>query len=216
MVNDLVNYLENQLKMFFPDGKDINKEYLLKNVSGALERAEYCFSKLKGKYFLKQDGFALDYLHGDKYAMFLYFVSNEAYKNKHNILYQKCSLLNKHLFGLDLFGHISMPDIFLLVHPVSTVIGRAEFENYLVIYQGVTIGGVHKGGAINYPKIGSGVVLYSNTSALGNCTIGDNVILGANSSVVNTDIAQDTLVTGYYPDNKLRSIDYQAQELWFN
>jgi hypothetical protein len=58
------------------------------------------------------------------------------------------------LLGLsDFFEYIKITDAFSLVYPVGTIIGRAEFQNYLVIYQnGRTGGGYGKGKCFNIFK----------------------------------------------------------------
>ncbi|MFK2235759.1 serine acetyltransferase [Bacteroides fragilis] len=40
----------------------------------------------------------------------------------------------------------------------------------------------------------------ANSSIIGNCLIGDNVIIGANSGVKDEDIPNDSLVFGYSPN----------------
>lgn len=148
--------------------------------------------------------------------MFLYFVSNEAYQNDDELYYSKCSLLNKFLFSIDLFGHIKMPEIFLLVHPLGTIIGRAKFDNYLVIYQNVTIGGVHsKNNTIYYPSFGSGVILYSKISVLGNAHISDNTIIGANTSIIGKDYPENSLIIGSYPNNNIKPYESSVKGIFF-
>ena len=48
-----------------------------------------------------------------------------------------------------------MPDIFLLSHPVGTVLGRAKFEDFFVVHQRVTVGGDKD---LNYPTFQKGVI----------------------------------------------------------
>jgi len=59
------------------------------------------------------------------------------------------------MHGIDLFYSVPMPDVFMLVHPVGTVIGKANFSNYLVVYQNCTIGA----DTDVYPNFGEGIVL---------------------------------------------------------
>ena len=107
--------------------------------------------------------------------------------------------LNKALHGLDLFYSVRMPEVFLLVHPVGTVIGNADYRDYLVVYQNCTIGS--EGG--HYPHLGEGVVLNSRVSVIGDCTIGDNVVFGANSFILSTQIPSDSIVVGQYPAHRI-------------
>ena len=139
---DLESYLKNQLSSFFPDTKKsiFLKPYLTK----ALDRLEYCFSKIKNKYYRKNNEPFFNHLHSDQYAKFLFFISREAFLHSNESVYIKCSYLNKALNGIDLYGHVEMPNIFLLSHPIGTILGRASYKDYLVIYQGVTIGGKYE------------------------------------------------------------------------
>ena len=63
-----------------------------------------------------------------------------------------------------------------------------------------------QGGAIDvrYPSFGEGVILYSKTSVLGSSSIGNNVIFGANSLVINSNIPDDSIVVGQTPSLKLK------------
>ena len=92
-----------------------------------------------------------------------------------------------------------MPSVFIVVHPLGTVLGRANYNDNMVFYQGVTIGATHEG---VYPKFSGNNILYSNSSVIGSCNIGKNVIMGANSNIVNTDILENKTVLGNYPNNK--------------
>jgi serine O-acetyltransferase len=91
-----------------------------------------------------------------------------------------------------------MPEIFLLVHPVGSVYGAASYGNYFVGYQNCTIGADGK----EYPVLGEGVVCYSRTSIIGKCKVGNNVVMGANTFIINCEVDSDTLVLGSYPKNR--------------
>lgn len=51
-----------------------------------------------------------------------------------------------------------------------------------------------------YPYIGQNVYMCANSSIIGNCHIGNNVIIGANSGVKDEDIPDDCMVFGYSPN----------------
>jgi serine O-acetyltransferase len=212
-IAELNVYLNKQLNSFFPDSN--MNQHLFKYIGSSLERIEYCFSRIKSKYYNNGNETNFNHLNGDHYSVFLYFVSNEAFKDGNNIVYQKCSLLNKSLFSIDLFGHIEMPSIFLLVHPVGTIIGRAILNDYLVIYQGVTIGGVKRELEINYPTIGKNVVCYSNSSILGNTIIGDSVIIGANTMLIDEKVDGFCTVVRERSQKKLIPLKTSHSNKWF-
>lgn len=78
------------------------------------------------------------------------------------------------------------------VHPTSIVIGaHVTAGKNLSLYQNTTLGGgktgdVNKG---NQPTLGDNVTIFANALALGKIMIGNNVIIGANSLLL--DSAED-------------------------
>ena len=175
-------------------------------IERSLEKSLFCFEGVNSPIYSEADRSPkFNYLHGDQYATFLYFVSRVAFESGNEEIYYKTALLNKALHGIDLFGHVKMPRRFMLVHPVGTIIGRAEIGENTVISQGVTIGGKHnKDGSIVYPRIGSNCVLFANSSILGCTELPDNTIVGANSFVTDLRInEQKKLIVGSHPNNRV-------------
>jgi len=202
-IDALEDYLKNQILIFFPNTKGSIE--LRPFIDKGLERLEYCFSKIKVKYYQNKNGAYFDHLHSDQYAKFLFFVSREAYLHSNKSVYIKCSYLNKVLNGIDLYGHIKMPNIFLLVHPLGTILGRAAYSDYMIFYQGVTVGGKHENGDIYYPRFSEKTACFANSSIIGKVNSGGNTIFAANSSVVGGDFKSDSLVVGHYPDNVIKN-----------
>lgn len=198
----LADYVHKQICLFYPDGSNIDIFNIEKCIDDTLNRVEYCFRHIKNKYYLNENNEILfNHLNSDHYAAFLYFLSNTIWLEcGDERLPAKIFLLNKALHGLDLFYEISMPDIFLLVHPLGTVLGRASYSNYLVVYQGCTIGSVVGSG---FPTIGEHLTMYSNSSLLGDCKVGNNATIGANSYAINLLIDRNQTVVGQYPNLKM-------------
>jgi serine O-acetyltransferase len=88
-------------------------------------------------------------------------------------LAKKIYLLNKALFCLDVFYEVELPPIFLFVHPVGTVLGRAKYSDYLVVYQRVGVGSNHG----IYPTLGEYVTLHPGAMVLGNSQVGNLLLL---------------------------------------
>lgn len=173
-------YIEKQINNFFPDGKDICDNHLQKAVDIALQRLEYCFDRIKLNSFDK-----FNYLHTDQYAMFLYIVSNELFKNFENIeLAVKVMYLNKILHSVNCMYDNELPPVFVFIHITGTVIGKAQFGNYLTLYQNVTIGSNKE----VYPSFGDFVTLCAGSSVIGGAQIGSNVTIGAGARIFNTNI----------------------------
>ncbi len=200
---ELERYLVSLLSAHLPDGSPIPS--LESTLGLALERTEYCFSRIHRKYFNEGDqrspSVILDHLNGDHMSAFLYLMSNTVFVETGNVsLATKLFYLNKILHGLDAYFSVKLPDIFRFVHPVGTVLGRAEYGNYLMVYQNCGVGADEEG---IYPKFGEGVILYARSSVLGNSRIGNNVVIGANAFVLNTDVPDGSVVVGQYPSLKL-------------
>ncbi|NIO11197.1 MAG: hypothetical protein GTO40_25550, partial [Deltaproteobacteria bacterium] len=151
------------------------------------------------KYYQENGQPVFDHLNSDHLATFLYLLGNTAWSETGDErLPTKLFYLNKIMNGLDLYFSVAMPEVFLLVHPVGTVLGKAQYGNYLVVYQNCSVGAVTD----VYPSLGEGVVLYSRSSVLGDCKIGDNVIVAANAFVLNTQVPDHQIVVGQYPDHR--------------
>lgn len=197
----LPEYLIKQISQWFPDGS----EQWQADVSGccrhALERIEYCFRHIPKKYYQEGGEAVFNHMNADHFASFLYFVSYEAAQSGNESLAERAFYLNKALHGLDLFYAVKMPDIFMLVHPVGTVIGNAQFSDYLVIYQNVTIGADVAG---IYPTFAGDNVIYSGASVIGNCHIGRNSVIGARSFIrKQSEAVDDRLLSGLYPNIRI-------------
>lgn len=191
--SELLSYTLRQIHTLFPDGEDYNDANLHFSLNEALERIEYCFSKVDNKYFCNSQNVVFNHLHGDQYSMFLYFLSNTLYRKEFNTtLCNKLFLLNKALFAVDAYYEVVLPDIFLFVHPLGTVLGRAQYSDYMIVYQRCNIGSNHD----IYPTLGTHLSLYPGSSILGKCTVGNNVKIAANALLMDKDIKDNTLYIG--------------------
>lgn len=183
--SDLLSYVSNQLTNFFPD----NKQYdvlIDKYLDGALLRLEVCISAVK---MWKKGEF--DYLHSSQYATFLYYLSNEIWRNTNEKeLPTKLFLLNKALNGIDVFYEVEMPEIFFIGHSVGIVIAKATYNNYLVLYQNSTIGKNH-GVA---PVVAEGTIVYPNASIIGDCNVSRFTTISQGVSLIDRSTPQNSLV----------------------
>ena len=127
----------------------------------------------------------------------------------------KLYALNKAMASVDLFYQVELPDIFTFDHPLGSVMGRASYSDYFTFSQGCTVGN-NRG---IYPRFGQSVFMFSNSKVIGDCEIGDNVIIGANAYVKDTDIPGGSLVFGQSPDlvikeNKLDYVRKYAEQVF--
>lgn len=182
-----------QCNHLVPDGDDVSPDALLPVMPQALERLEYCFAAIDNKYFFDGAAAVFNHLHGDQYAMWLYLLANELHRQGGEAaICSKLFLLNKALHGCDIFYEVALPSIFLLVHPLGTVLGRGHYADYFVAYQRVGVGSNRD----VYPTFGKHVTLRPGAAVLGASTIGDHCQIATESLVLDRDLPANTLYIG--------------------
>jgi len=192
-VAQLAQLAKQQVDNYFPDPNPADLKLLQIAVAQALPRLEHCFAQVNNKYFFDGKQAVFDHLHGDQYAMWLYFLSNQLFKmGEGQDISKKLFLLNKALHGCDIYYEVELPEIFLLVHPLGTVLGRGDYQDYLVAYQKCGVGSNHD----IYPTMGKHFTLRPGSSILGQCETGDNVTLAADSLLLDTKLPENTLYIG--------------------
>jgi serine O-acetyltransferase len=95
---------------------------------------------------------------------------------------------------------VKLPDIFLFVHPLATVLGRADYSDYLIVYQRVGIGSNHD----VYPRLGKHLTLHPGSAVLGDCTVGDHCTIAAESFLLDRDLPDGMLYIGGPRDPLIR------------
>lgn len=191
---ELAAYAGKQAAQLFPDGRPLAAGALEAAAAKSLAALARCFSRIAIAGYTKDGDAVLSHLHGDRYAVYLALLARELYLQEEAELASRIYLLNKALHGLDLFYEVALPEVFLLVHPVGTVIGRAQLGNFLCVYQNCTIGGNPTAETLEYPRLGNGTVLFAKSSLIGRCDLGDRVVLGAGAMLVNQSAPAGSLV----------------------
>jgi len=98
--------------------------------------------------------------------------------------------------GCDIHPGATIGKRFFVDHATGVVIGEtAIIGDDVMIYQGVTLGGVSTNKGKRHPTVGNHVVVGCNASVLGDIVIGNNVRIGA-GSVVLKDVPDDCTVVG--------------------
>lgn len=203
--------LDRQLSVLFP----INAEES-SAIDGAwsatFDRLEMRFSRIKNKYYSREGETLFDPLHGCQWTHFLYTLSNEIYhRGGVRTVCDKVYALNRALNSVDMYYEVELPDVFTFDHPLGTVIGRADYSDFFEFSQGCTVG--NNNGI--YPKFGQRVFMMSDSKVIGNCHIGNNVIIGANACIKDQDIPSNSLVFGESPnliikENRKGAVDTHA------
>jgi len=202
----LERYLEKLLTDAFPDEGELR---LGKTLARALERVEHCFSRVALRGYRDGGGALFNHLHGDQFASFLYFVSNQAWRDGNEPLAHKAGMLNRARNALLIMPDTELPDVFVIPHTVGTVMGKATYADYLVVCQNVTVAN----DLTTRLTFGPGVVLFPGAFVVGTGTIGEASVVAANATLQYRDVPANTVVSGRSPDLEMhpRRRDFLAR-----
>ncbi|OHD88785.1 serine O-acetyltransferase [Sulfuricurvum sp. RIFCSPLOWO2_12_FULL_43_24] len=119
------------------------------------------------------------------WAIFWYRISNRLYRAGFRSLARIIMGINQLFTNIDIHPGATIGRRVFIDHGFGVVIGQTTIiEDDVLIYQGVTLGGVSLTPGKRHPTIKSGVVIGAGAKVLGNITIGTNSKIGANSVVV--------------------------------
>lgn len=130
------------------------------------------------------------------WAIFWYRIANRLYRNNFKALSRMIMGLSQILTNVDIHPGATIGNRVFIDHGVGVVIGQtAIIEDDVLIYQGVTLGGVSLIAGKRHPTIKRGAVIGAGAKILGNITIGENSKVGANSVVVR-NVPQNSTAIG--------------------
>ncbi len=119
------------------------------------------------------------------WALFWYRISNSIAKKGFKRLARMLMGLNQILTNIDIHPCATIGRRVFIDHGFGVVIGETTIiEDDVLIYQGVTLGGVSLDSGKRHPTIKEGVVIGAGAKVLGNITLGAFSKIGANSVVV--------------------------------
>ncbi|MBN2869595.1 MAG: serine O-acetyltransferase [Campylobacterales bacterium] len=119
------------------------------------------------------------------WAIFWYRISHRLYRKGFRSLARFLMGVNQIITNIDIHPGATIGRRVFIDHGFGVVIGQTTvIEDDVLIYQGVTLGGVSLVHGKRHPTIQSGVVIGAGAKVLGNITIGANSKIGANSVVV--------------------------------
>lgn len=209
---DLAKLAVRQCENFFPDGEHFKVEELDITVHRALQRLDHCFAHIRNRYFFDGQSPVFNHLNSDQYAMWLYLLARQLHEDGGPSSWcAKLFLLNKALHGCDIFYEVELPSIFLLVHPLGTVLGRGSYKDYFMVYQRCGIGSNHD----VYPRLGRHVTLRPGSAVLGNSVISDNVVIATESLVLDHSVSPDSVYFGNPRDHWTRA-NSSLENIWRN
>ena len=164
-------------------------------------------SKIRDKFYSYRNKGILDLSFMDHFLILSYrlsflFSKQKKYAELANAIFY----WSRFRTGCNIFYKVNINKYFYPIHPFGTIISpHAKYGKGLQIYHNVTIGhytledpvrssfsGIPKKRA--KLKIGDWVIIFSNSTVMGNSVIGDNVILGLGTKIINRNVPSNTTV----------------------
>ncbi len=119
------------------------------------------------------------------WAMAWYRIAHSLYRSNFKTLARVIMGLNQIFTNIDIHPGAVIGRRVFIDHGFGVVIGQTSvIEDDVIIYQGVTLGGVSLTHGKRHPTIKKGAVIGAGAKVLGNITIGEYAKIGANSVVV--------------------------------
>jgi serine O-acetyltransferase len=119
------------------------------------------------------------------WAVAWYRIAHKLYKLNFKRTARIIMGLNQILTNIDIHPAAIIGKRVFIDHGFGVVIGEtAIIEDDVLIYQGVTLGGVSLTHGKRHPTVKQGAVIGAGAKVLGNITIGEHAKIGANSVVV--------------------------------
>lgn len=129
-------------------------------------------------------------------ALLYYKISHYFYLKKHFFIARVLCERAKRRTGIEIHPGAVIGKNFFVDHGMGVVIGEtAVIGDDVMIYHGVTLGGVSNRKGKRHPTISDHVVIGCGAKILGNITIGRNSKIGANA-VVLEDVLENSTVVG--------------------
>lgn len=108
-------------------------------------------------------------------------------------VYFVCFYLVQMLTGISIQAYADIGPRFVVMHFSCVFVLAETIGSDFTVFEGVTIGNIR--GKTRLPIIGSNVTLEAGCKVLGDVTIGDNVVVRANSLVIS-DIPSNSIAIG--------------------
>ena len=214
---DVENTLLHQLHSFWPR---IDEEIILASVPSALNAIRQNYEGLPNKRIYDGEDVLFSPYVSFQWMNFLYRLSHAIFQKMGDCpAADQVYYLNKIMHGNDWFYAIDLPVHFHCEHPLGSVLGRATYGDYLFVYQGTTVGGNRSHGELKYPSIGNNVILFANSTVLGDTHIGNNVIISSGTYLINETIPNNCIVFGSSPHISIKhksedEIKDYTQHIW--
>lgn len=119
------------------------------------------------------------------HAIFIHRINHKLWKAGIPVIPRLLSHISRFLTGIEIHPAAQIGAGLVIDHGMGVVIGEtAEVGEDCLLYQGVTLGGTGKEKGKRHPTLKNNVTVGTGAKILGAITIGNNVIIGANSVIL--------------------------------
>jgi serine O-acetyltransferase len=130
------------------------------------------------------------------HAIWAYRLAHRLWKNNWRLAAHIVAYLSRTLTGIEIHPGASIGPRFFIDHGMGVVIGEtAEIGADVMLYHGVTLGGVSSERGKRHPTVEDDVVIGAGAKVLGAICIGKGSRIGANAVVVK-DVDPERVVVG--------------------
>ncbi len=129
------------------------------------------------------------------HAVWYYRLAHVFYRCKCYMVARIISQFARFITGIEIHPGATIGRCLFIDHGSGVVIGEtAIVGDYVVLYQGVTLGGTGKEKGKRHPTIGNHALIATGAKVLGSLTVGDYARVGAGSIVLHPVPANSTVV----------------------
>ena len=129
------------------------------------------------------------------HAIWSHRFAHYLWKHKFFFIARLLSHITRFFTGIEIHPGAKIGRRFFIDHGMGIVIGETtEIGNDVLLYKGVVLGGTSLEKTKIHPTLGNNIIVGSNASVMGAITIGDNARIGAASVVTHSIPANATAV----------------------
>lgn len=212
--SEFIDSFNKLILLTFPRQNELDKGYYPSRESfqNAINSWQETKKYLKIKYWSDWESSLPNAYNADHMTLFSYLLAKEEVKLGKITSADRLCYLNRIRNGINVWHSVDLPSKTLFVHAIGSVIGNATFGTSIVCYQNVTVGG-SKG---KYPVFQGSCVIFAGASVIGNCSIGNNVVIGAGALVIDQDIPANSTVTGRVPNLRVLPLGTTSADEFFS
>jgi serine O-acetyltransferase len=131
------------------------------------------------------------------HAIMFHRFTHALYRLKIPLIPRFFSNINRFLTGMEIHPAAKIGKGFFVDHGNGVVIGEtAEIGDNCILFHNVTIGGTGKHKDKRHPTLGNNVLVGTGAILLGPIFVGDNVKIGADTTIIMKDVPANTTVVG--------------------